>query len=150
MALENLENVINNLNPTILERYGLIKSLNIICEKLNNIGDVFFEIESSSFNSELSKSVQLNLYRISNELINNTLKHSGANEAKLVFRTRRKKVFFQFTDNGIGFDPLTEHSTGGEKTGLYNMISRVESLGGTYSIRSEKGKGIDVRIQFKI
>ena len=150
MALENLENVINNLNPTTLERYGLIKSLNIVCDNLNDIGNIYFQIESKNLKSELTKNVQLNLYRISNELINNTLKHSGATEAKIIIKTKRKKIFYQYTDNGIGFDPIADYYIEGEKMGLHNMVSRVESLRGTYSIRSEQGNGIDIRIQIKI
>ena len=150
MALESVENVINNLNPTILNRYGLIKSLEIVCNKLNDIGNIYFHVESENFNIKISKNTELNLYRISNELINNTLKHSGANEAIIEFNNKKKKIFLHYSDNGVGFDPLYDYSDDSEKTGLNNIIKRVETLGGTCSIVSEHGKGVKITIQFNI
>ncbi len=147
MALESVENAINNLNPTILNKHGLIKSLEIICDKMNDIGNTYFHIESENFHISLSKNIELNLYRISSELINNTLKHSGANEAKIEFDNKKKKVFLHYSDNGIGFDPSFDYSHNTEKTGLNNIIKRVETLGGTYSIISEHGKGMRIIIQ---
>ncbi len=150
MALESLEDAINNLNPSILNKYGLIKSLEIICGKMNEIGNIYFHIESRDFNAKISENTEITIYRICNELINNTLKHSSANEAKIVFYNKKKKVFLRYSDNGIGFDPLFDYSADGGKTGLYNMIKRVESLGGAYSIKSGHGKGVNILIQFNV
>ena len=146
MALESVENAINNLNPTILNKHGLIKSLEIICDKMNDIGNTYFHIESENFDINLSENIELNLFRISNELINNTLKHSEANEAKIKFGNKKKKVFLHYSDNGIGFDPSFDYSNNSEKTGLSNIIKRVETLEGTYSITSEHGKGMRIII----
>lgn len=146
MALESVENAINNLNPTILNKHGLIKSLEIICDKMNDIGNTYFHIESENFDINLSENIELNLFRISSELINNTLKHSEANEAKIEFGNKKKKVFLHYSDNGIGFDPSFDYSNNSEKTGLSNIIKRVETLEGTYSITSEHGKGMRVII----
>lgn len=150
MALESLEDAINNLNPSILNKYGLIKSLEIICGKMNEIGNIYFHVESKDFNAKISKNTEITIYRICNELINNTLKHSSANEAKILFYNKKKKVFLRYSDNGIGFDPLFDYSANGGKTGLYNMIKRVESLGGAYSIKSGHGKGVNIFIQFNV
>ncbi|MCF6356377.1 MAG: histidine kinase [Draconibacterium sp.] len=150
MGLESVENAINNLNPTILNKYGLIKSLEIVCNKMNDIGNIFFYVESKNFNIKISKNTELNLYRISSELINNTLKHSGASEAKIEFNNKKKKVFLHYSDNGIGFDPSFDYSDEGEKTGLINIINRVETLEGTYSIISGYGNGVKITIQFNI
>ncbi|NOY96984.1 MAG: hypothetical protein GXO81_11575 [Chlorobi bacterium] len=150
MALESLEDAINNLNPSILNKYGLIKSLEIICGKMNEIGNIYFHIESRDFNAKISENTEITIYRICNELINNTLKHSSANEAKILFYNKKKKVFLRYSDNGIGFDPLFDYSADGGKTGLYNMIKRVESLGGAYSIKSGHGKGVNILIQFNV
>jgi signal transduction histidine kinase len=150
MALESLENAINNLNPSILNKNDLIKSLELVCNKMNDIGNIYFHLESDNMNVSISKNAALNFFRICNELINNTLKHSGANEAKIELYNKRKKVFLRYSDNGIGFDPLHDYSFESEKTGLHNMIKRVESLGGTYSINSERGKGVYIIIQYNV
>ncbi|NQU84215.1 MAG: hypothetical protein HQ541_00490 [Mariniphaga sp.] len=150
MALESLEGAINNLNPSILNIHGLTESLEIICSKMNDIGNIYFHVESQSFNVSISENMEIAIYRICNELINNTLKHSYANEAKIELFNKKKKVFLYYSDNGVGFNPLLDYSANGEKTGLNNMINRVESLGGTYSIKSEHGKGVIIVIQFSI
>lgn len=150
MALESLEEVINNLNPSILNIHGLTKSLEIICSKVNDIGNIYFHVESHNFSANITKNAEISIYRICNELINNTLKHSGANEAKIELNSKKKKVFLHYSDNGVGFNPLFDYSADGEKTGLYNMIKRIESLGGIYSIKSEPEKGVNIIIQFSM
>ena len=150
MALENLEAAINNLNPSILNRYGLIKSIEILCEKINDIGKINCKINALNFDVMLSKNMEINIYRICNELIHNTLKHSGASKVEIDFKNIKKRVSFYYRDNGKGFNTDLIPSNKAEKIGLRNIISRVESFGGTYSINSEHGKGVQITIQFNV
>jgi len=136
-AYKSLEEVINNLNPACLNKYGLVKSLD-------------FELQVENLHYQLSKSTEAILYRICNELINNTLKHSGAKTAKIYFSNIKNKISLRYTDNGIGFNPVIDYYHHGGKTGLKNLISRVESLGGTYKMESNPDQGIDIYIQFSI
>lgn len=150
MALENLEAAINNLNPSILNRHGLIKSIEILCEKINDIGKISCKVNALSFDVMLSKNMEINIYRICNELIHNTLKHSGASEIKIDFNNTKRRVNFYYCDNGKGFNTNLIPSNKAEKIGLRNVISRVESFGGTYTINSEQGKGMQITIQFNV
>ena len=150
MALDNLEAVINNLNPSILNRYGLIKSLEVLCDKINDTGKINCKINTLGFDAKLSKNMEINFYRICNELINNTLKHSGASELKISFKNIKRKVSFYYQDNGTGFNPDLISSNEEEKMGLRNIISRVESFGGTYTINSEAGKGVEITIHLNL
>ncbi|MCF6333320.1 MAG: sensor histidine kinase [Draconibacterium sp.] len=150
MALENLEAAINNLNPSILNRHGLIKSIEILCEKINDIGKVHCNINAQNFDMRLTKNMEINIHRICNELIHNTLKHSGASEIEIDFKNTKRRVNFYYRDNGKGFNPDLIPSNKEEKIGLRNMISRIESFGGTYTIKSEHGKGVQITIQFNV
>lgn len=150
IALENLESTINNLNPSILNKYGLIKSLEILCDKINDIGEVSCTIKATNENMKFDPNIELNLYRICNELINNTLKHANASNLDIEIQQIKKTVMIVYRDNGIGFNPELISNTDEEKMGLRNIINRIESLGGKYKIDSEKGKGVEIMLSFKL
>lgn len=147
-ALKSIEEVINNLNPSALTRYGLIGSLERIAAKVNQLGKTQFSVTSENFTCQLSDSTELLLYRICSELINNALKHSSAQSAEFKFYDHKKMVFLDYTDDGIGFD-RDPASFEADKSGLSNLVRRVESLEGNYHIHSEPGKGVHIRIMFK-
>lgn len=150
MALENLEASINNLNPSMLNKYGLIKSLEIICEKINGIGKINCKIDAQNYNIELNKNMEINIYRICNELIHNTVKHAEASELEIHFKNNKKRVTVSYYDNGKGFNPDLIPSNKDEKVGLRNIISRIESFNGTFSINSGPGKGLEFFIHFNV
>jgi len=150
IALENLEAAINNLNPSNLNRYGLIKSLEIICDKINDIGKVSCTVNSRELEMRLDPNLEINIYRICNELINNTLKHSGASELLIDIQKIKKTVILLYRDNGKGFDPDLIFTNDEEKMGLRNIVNRVESFGGKYEINSSEGNGVDIQFEFKI
>lgn len=149
-ALRSTKEVINNLNPSALNKYGLIGFLEILCDKINQAGNIQIELETENFQIKLSKSIEVFVYRISNELINNTLKHSGATKAKITIRNLKSTVFIRYIDNGIGFNTSFDYSAGGEKMGLQNLTSRVESIGGKCKIESGANQGVDISIQFSV
>lgn len=150
IALDNLEAAINNLNPTNLTRYGLVKSIQIICEKINETGQVNCKVVAPDNELKFEKNMEINLYRVCNEFINNSLKHSGASEILLDIRKERNSVFVRYSDNGKGFNVDLISTYDEEKMGLRNIVNRVESLGGKFEIRSEPGNGVDIVLQLII
>jgi len=149
-AFTSLEEVINNLNPASLDKYGLIKSLEILCNNINNTGKVYFELHVENLHYHLPKSTEVILHRICYELINNTIKHSGAKTAKITLSNVTNKISLRFRDDGIGFNTVIDYYHDKGKTGLKNLASRVESLGGTYNIVSNPDQGVDIHIQFSM
>ena len=150
IALENLEAAINNLNPSYLNRYGLVKSLEIICENINDMGTVSCVVVADNMESKLEQSMEINIYRICNELINNTLKHSGASKLLINIEQIKKTVFLRYRDNGKGLNPDLIFSNDEEKMGLRNIVNRVESFGGKYEINSSEGNGVEIQLSFNI
>jgi len=146
-AISGIEEVISNLNPAQLTRYGLIESLRKIVDKINRLGRTQFSVDAEKLDLEFQESTELMLYRICNELINNTLKHSNASSAEFVFYNIKKEFHLIYTDDGVGFS--TDIKTlEEEKGGLYNLIRRVESMEGAYRIESEPQRGVLVEIIF--
>lgn len=147
-ALKSIEEVIHNLNPSALSRYGLIKSLEKITEKVNVLGKTQFSVHAENFNYELATSTESLLYRICSELINNALKHSSAANATFHIYNQKKNIYLEYNDDGVGFDQ--EQATfEAEKSGLSNLIRRVDSLEGNYQIKSTPGEGVKIKIMFK-
>jgi signal transduction histidine kinase len=147
-ALNSIEEVINNLRPGLLSRYGLIKSLERIIEKVNELGKTKFSVNAGNFSMSLPENTELIVYRICSELINNTLKHAQASNAEFNFSQHKNKVSLIYRDDGIGFNPK-EMSYELNKSGLYNIIRRIETLEGRYELISEPGNGVEIRIFFK-
>lgn len=147
-ALKSIEEVINNLRPGLLSRYGLIKSLERIVEKVNELGKTKFSVNAEKFSLVLPENTELIVYRICSELITNTLKHAQAKNAEFNFSQHKNKIKLLYRDDGIGFNPK-EMSYELDKSGLYNIIRRIESLEGKYEIISEPGKGVEIKICFE-
>nr|WP_321357906.1 histidine kinase [uncultured Draconibacterium sp.] len=150
IALENLEATINNLNPSILNKYGLVKSLEILCDKINDLGEVACVVNSTKPEIKLDPNMELNVYRICNELINNTLKHADASKLFIDIQQIKKTVIILYRDNGKGFNPQLIHTSDEEKMGLRNIINRIESFGGKYEINTGERKGVKIKLSFTI
>lgn len=148
-SLESIEEVINNLNPSLLSRFGLVESLRKIMKKANLLGKTQFSIDVRDLDYKISQGTEVILYRICTELINNALKHSGAEKSWFTLYNIRKEIHLKYKDNGVGFqneDSFLED----DKTGLNNLFNRVESVGGVCRINSEAGKGVTIEISFDL
>jgi len=147
-ALEAVGEVINNLNPSILNRYNIVESLERLCAKINSIDELAIEFDSSKFSGEITKSTEVMLYRISGELINNSLKHAHASQASIHLSRFKGHVILSYHDNGVGFEmsKMAMHET--SKMGLSNIVDRVESIGGHCEIQSSPGNGFSMSIEF--
>lgn len=88
-----------------------------------------------------------NLFWIAVEALNNSLKHSQANEVKLRLNCSAQQVELEIVDNGIGFDP---HKTGVGGMGLKNLLARADIIGGVLTVESGVSRGTVVRIIAKI
>ena len=144
-ALDTVGEVINNLNPSVLNRYNLVESLDRLCDKINNAGKLNLVLGTANLTGQPQKSTEVILYRICNELINNTLKHASATEAILQL-SGQKSICLKYSDNGKGFDKNNVSSG----TGLKNITDRIDSIGGLYRIKSSPGNGFSIEIQVEI
>ena len=147
-ALQAVGEVINNLNPSILNRYNIVESLEKLCVKINSIGEMDIEFDSRKFTGEMTKSTEVMLYRISGELLNNSLKHANANKVSIHLSRQKGRVILSYKDNGIGFDMSKLSIHGNDKMGLSNIVERVESIGGQCVLLTSPGEGFVMNIEF--
>ena len=97
-------------------------------------------------NASIEQTKGITIYRIVQELINNTIKHAGANTAIVQVTKNNNQITVTVEDNGKGFDTsILRIPTG---IGWNNILSRVEFLKGKLDIQSAAGEGTSVQIEF--
>ncbi|GGI56506.1 sensor histidine kinase [Winogradskyella haliclonae] len=136
-TLESSRKIAHDLLPPILAKFGLKAALEELFEEFskNTDIDIDYEIEDLS----LSGTNQLHVFRIFQELINNSIRHGKANVLEIFMEEHEKGFVLKFQDNGIGFN-ITDVS---EKPGIgiQNINSRVRILNGEIKIESSKDNG---------
>lgn len=125
-TIQDIKSIIYGLSPPGLERYGLMAALNNYVEKLN--GSIPVEIHLNTFGPEIKNpKITLAIFRIIQELISNSLKHSNASAIRLNVSSFDDLVSIVYEDNGKGFIWSGES----KGLGLYNIESRLQTLNGT-------------------
>ncbi len=151
-AILNAKEIANNLRPNVISRFGLVAAVKSLSEKINNTGVLKIDFATTSVKKDdLNRDLEVTLYRIINELINNTLKHASANIVNINIAKEVKILTLKYQDNGKGFDVDEAMSSKTNKgMGLTNIISRVNAINGTFRIKSNPESGTEVTINVKI
>jgi signal transduction histidine kinase/ligand-binding sensor domain-containing protein len=142
-TMKDVREMLLSLSPTVLEEFGYITAVEGLINKINSAHLVQFNLGIFGMEVLLSKDQELALYRITQELINNILKHADATLVSLEIGHRDKKVILMIEDNGKGFD-TSAHSEG---YGIKNLYARTKLLNGEIHIDSAPGKGTSVLIE---
>ena len=100
--------------------------------------------ETNLRDDRFDKDVEVILYRVMCELINNSIKHSGASQIDLSLNFDGEVISVDYADNGCGFNPSAMMDVG---MGLSNITSRISSLKGTSEITSARGEGMKAVIK---
>ncbi len=139
-AVKSLKHISNNISPHILNNFGLERAIENFIKKFESICDLKINFKSNMKNVRLKNNIEVILYRIVCEMVNNTIKHSGASEANVLLMLNGGVLTLDYSDNGCGFivENALENSSG---MGLSNIISRVESIKGEVKIESNLGQG---------
>jgi signal transduction histidine kinase len=96
--------------------------------------------------TRLPDHIEIALYRIAQECLQNVIKHANAKRARLTFFADGDTARLEIIDDGVGFDTF-EHPLGGDEMGGYGLLSmaeRAEIVGGRLNIRSRPGSGTAV------
>ena len=145
-AANDLRSISHNLMPKVLDDFGLKEALTTLCENIQTSQRLQVDFSAPSLQSELDVVTELGLYRITQELINNTLKHAEASRISLQILEDRHSLRLLYEDNGKGFDP--EKSYNG--IGIMNIESRTKALAGELTIESQQNKGMTALIEIPL
>jgi len=111
--------------------------------KLRSNIDIKLKIEGSR---DLSREAKEVIYRITQESLNNAVKHSGADKVSVILEKKPQKTILTITDNGKGFDTKNISK---RKLGLYIMDQRAGSINSSLDIKSSPGEGTNVSLVYK-
>jgi PAS domain S-box-containing protein len=147
-AIITLKSISNNLSPHVLENFGLVSALTTYIEKVKKVSAVTF-ILSLNIDVRFALAIEMSIYRIITECINNTIKHADATEIRLDIWKEIDSIFFKYADNGKGFNinGIDDLNTG---MGIYNMKNRIKTLGGKLNIQSKVGEGFKLESEIPI
>lgn len=147
-SIRELRRVAQNMMPEMLVKFGLDEALKDYTQGINATGVVNVRYQSFGLDARLDSSVEISIYRIIQELLNNIMKHAGATEAVVQLVKEENRLNIMVEDNGKGFDPaILEKNTG---AGWTNIRSRVNYLKGQLEIYPEPGKGTSVNIELNV
>ncbi len=134
--------------PGVLSKFGLKDAVEDLLEEVQEMGNIKVNLDLKCPDERLPENMEIMLYRIIQEMVNNTIKHADAKTIDFSMQRTSKDFRINFTDDGNGFD---ESKLPHDKSlGLHGIRSRVSFLGGTLNLKSDVGKGtrIDIRVPF--
>lgn len=145
-AVSKVRMISHNITPPNLESFGLIKAMKDLANQISTSGSLKVAIECND-ERRLDTSSEIHLFRVLQELLNNTVKHSGANNVNIVFNFSDDEYELTYSDDGIGMDVgKNELSREFSGIGLRTIASRVEMIGGSLSWVETEGQGMKLKI----
>ncbi len=143
-TINDLRNLSKSLSFEHIVRLGLVKTLEIEAERINSSGLINTQLTVEGEIYSLGEQRELVLFRIFQEALNNTLKHSGAKHLKINLQYSKLILNLTLEDDGVGFSPgLIDDNLG---SGLRNMQSRAALIGAVATIDSLPDKGCCIKV----
>lgn len=145
-ASVELRRIAHNLMPEVLMKLGLINAIQDLCNTINAGRLLSITVQSYGMEKRLPENMEIMLFRIVQELLNNIIKHSQATEVIIQFNKHSDRLSITIEDNGRGFN-IDEVDTK-NKAGIGTIKSRVNYLNGKLNIDSKQGVGTTVAMEF--
>jgi signal transduction histidine kinase len=146
-ALNTIKDVSNNLSPHVLSNFGLTSAISAFTTKISQNKVVEIDFKSNMENQRMENDKEVVIYRAVCELINNSIRHSGASRIDIELNKHEKFVTLQYYDNGRGFDTSNLNKEDNKGMGLSNIETRVKSVEGVFILESSDGKGTTALIK---
>ncbi len=146
-AINTLKDISNNLSPHVLSNFGLSSAIRAFTSKVNQAKTVEIDFKSNMEGLRLENDKEVVVYRAVCELINNSIRHSGASRIEIELNKHEKFITLQYNDNGRGFDTSDLISEDTKGMGISNIETRVKSVDGIFILESTPGKGISALIK---
>ena len=144
---EQVRAISHNLVPPSLEKFNLIEALADYCTTMDDAHKPTINFQHIGTHPKLSKNNEINIYRIVQELVSNSIKHSEAREITVQLSSHDNHIQITIEDDGKGFDLNTSESRG---IGLKNIASRIDYLNATIDLVSnDKGTSYAIEIDIE-
>jgi signal transduction histidine kinase len=149
-TIENLRRTTRALRPIYLEDLGLVTALEMLAREMEVTSNIEVRFQKQGSEKRLAAPIELALYRMAQEALNNVARHAQASQAVLAINFDHDKIEMQVIDNGVGFEtpnsPADFAPSG--HFGLLGMYERADLIGARLTIRSSPDKGTQLVVQF--
>lgn len=152
-ALKEIRSIIFDLRPMSLDDLGLIQTIQEYAKTIKEETDINIELKLKPINDEVEKIIQVAVYRIVQEILNNIKKHSKAKNVEIKLDYGLKYLMIVVSDDGIGFDiekTLSRVKQHGTNYGLLGIMERVNQLQGEIEVISKKGMGTKFKVKLPV
>jgi signal transduction histidine kinase len=145
-ALDSTRRIAHDLLPPVLDKLGLHAGIEELCSDLNSSKAVQVNYQNNIVFDHADKEKHLHVFRILQELMNNSVRHGRATQITVYFDQSDREIYLKYKDNGVGFDSGDYKNQNG--LGMKNIESRASFLNASLKIESAIGKGIEVLLKF--
>lgn len=147
-TINNVRRISNDLLPQGLEEAGLAFAIEGLCDKILSVSDVDIALRIDNTIVNFGNIINLAVYRLLQELLNNAIKHSEATLIEIELKKENSILKLNYTDNGKGFD--FEQAYKKKSLGLKNIETRTKVLNGTAKFETKPDAGLKVRIEIPL
>jgi signal transduction histidine kinase len=142
-ALKEMRLLVYKLRPSGYKMGGLVEAIEHRLRSVEGRAGIKFDFRSDKSFSPRAE-IEIALYSIAIEALNNSLKYARANQVRVVLTYRGTAASLEIADNGVGFDLVEARQSGG--MGLASLNQRVAELQGDLQIESSPGRGTTIRV----
>jgi PAS domain S-box-containing protein len=148
-AIKKVREISFELTPVLLYDMGLEVALKDMLERKLDAAQISFNFSFSIKQERLGPNMEMVIYRIVQELINNTIKHASAGHINVLIMQKDDELYVSQTDDGIGMDTrvLSDPKKG---FGLKSIINRISILNGMFEVFSKPNKGTKVLMNIPV
>lgn len=147
-SLHDVRKIIFDLRPMVLDDLGLVPALRQYVAGFVDRTGLPVELVTRGAIRRLDPAVEIAVYRVVQEALNNVWKHAGATQAVVRLELAPRRLWAEVSDDGRGFDPTAARPA--DRFGLANMAERLAMVGGRLEIHSRPGQGTRVRLDIPL
>lgn len=149
-SVKRLRSTMTELRPPMLDQYGLTSTLYWYCEQYQRRTEIQVNINDRYMNNaRLPTEVEIALFRIAQEALNNVVKHANATRVDIELFEESGNVMMAIRDNGVGFDTKSQSSRNLQHWGVPLMQERTRAINGKFLLRSVPRQGTQIIVQLR-
>ncbi len=150
-AIDDIRRSIYALRPLALDEVGLLAALPRYVADFNDQNDVYVDVQIDVAGESLPVALELPLFRVIQEALNNVAQHAGASLAWVRLEAAEDGITLTIRDNGRGLDVASLAGAGRSgHLGLIQMRERIEQAGGQLTVASQPDKGTEIRVDLPL
>ena len=146
-SIHEARRLIDGLRPAVLEEEGIVAAVEHLATDMAQISNLAIQVEHNVKFSRIAPTLEMAIYRMVQEGLNNVWQHSGASEAYVALLQEEDRLKIIVRDRGTGFDP---HKVQKKRYGLAGVRERARLLGGSATIESTPGTGTTIEVELPL